>query len=128
MIRYVIHLDRLGADFSIGIHDFEREALQRLEVSVKLVLQIPAAPADSIGDVFNYDALRDAILGIAAEGHHDLQETVALKIAEFCKKSAMIVGGVVKTNKPDVYPDAAGIGCEMSWGDDAALAVLASGF
>lgn len=127
-MRYIIHLDRLDAQFSIGIHDFERAAPQRLQVSARLVLEIAGKPSDSIDSVFDYDGLRDAILNIAAGGHHDLQETVAGKIADFCQESDLIVGGVVRTNKPDVYPDASGVGCEMSWGDDSALALLACGF
>ncbi|GAA4643495.1 hypothetical protein GCM10023115_14550 [Pontixanthobacter gangjinensis] len=127
-MRYIIHLDRLDAQFSIGIHDFERAEPQRLQISARLVIEIAGQPSDSIESVFNYDGLRDAILAIAAEGHHDLQETVAAKIAEFCRFSKHIVGGIVRTNKPDVYPDAAGVGCEMSWGDDAALTLLACGF
>jgi 7,8-dihydroneopterin aldolase/epimerase/oxygenase len=124
-MHYVVHLDRLAALFRIGIHDFERDAPQRLFVSVRLVVTMSDTSSDDIAEVYNYDNLRAAIIRIAQAQHYELQETVIARIADYCRSLQGVSGGVISTAKPDVFADAAGVGCTYVWGDPDARQMLA---
>ena len=61
---------------SIGIHDFEKQAPQRILVDLEVLLDPEAEPrADHIDDALNYDQIRDAVVQIAQSRHFDLQNT-----------------------------------------------------
>jgi len=110
-----ILLKRFEVMISMGIHDFEREAPQRIWVSVDLFLQNKAAPtADEIAEVLDYDFLRREISALAATGHFNLQETFVEKLAEICLLRAEVTVVRIRTEKPDVYPDTEAIGFELT--------------
>ena len=125
-MRYIIMLEELAVPFSIGIHDHERVAPQRLLISVSLVTERDVDAGDAIGSVTDYDAVRDYVISLASKGHFELQESVAKHIVSYCSDLPNVAGGAVRTAKPDVYPDAAAVGCQISWGDEAAMRLLAT--
>ena len=109
----------------IGIHAFERAAPQRLILNVCLAIRGEAA-ADDIAETTDYDFLRAAAAEIVASGHLDLQETVCRRMIDACRARPDVAAALVSTEKPDVYPDAAAVGCRMLWrADDADPAELA---
>jgi dihydroneopterin aldolase len=94
---------------SIGIHDFEKQAPQRILVDVEILLDPTSEPrADNIADALNYDHIRDAVVEIAASKHFELQETLARQIFDRLSSMHSVVGLSVQTSKPDVYKD---VGC-----------------
>ena len=113
----------------IGIHAFERAAPQRLILNVCLAIRGEAA-ADDIAETTDYDFLRAAAAEIVASGHLDLQETVCRRMIDACRARPDVAAALVSTEKPDVYPDAAAVGCRMLWraedADPAELALLFS--
>jgi len=113
----------------IGIHAFERAAPQRLVLNVSLAIRGEAA-ADDIAQTTDYDFLRAAAAKIVASGHLDLQETVCRRMIDACRARPDVAAALVSTEKPDVYPDAAAVGCRMLWraedADPAELALLFS--
>lgn len=119
---YTVYIKNLDVNVRIGVHDFEKSASQRVLVSVGIRVDI-ALPGDTIGKVFDYDPVADHIRTLAVAEHVDLQETVCLRVLEFCKARDHVVGVAVRTCKPDVYPDAEAVGCVMSWGDAEGLAI-----
>ena len=109
----------------IGIHAIERAAPQRLILNVSLAIRGEAA-ADDIAETTDYDFLRAAAAEIVASGHLDLQETVCRRMIDACRARPDVAAALVSTEKPDVYPDAAAVGCRMLWrADDADPAELA---
>jgi len=109
----------------IGIHAFERAVPQRLILNVSLAIRGEAA-ADDIAETTDYDFLRAAAAEIVASGHLDLQETVCRRMIDACRARPDVAAALVSTEKPDVYPDAAAVGCRMLWrADDADPAELA---
>ena len=98
----------------MGIHDFERDARQRLRVNVDLYVPGGGAEADDIDAVLDYDFLRAAINRLAAEKHYDLQETFCRAIADAVLDHGGVLGRRVSTEKPDVYPDSESVGYELT--------------
>jgi dihydroneopterin aldolase len=91
---------------SIGIHDFERAAPQRVLVDVEVLLAADKEPAaDHIDDALNYDDIRQTVVDIAESRHFDLQETLARTVFDAVRSMKTVIGVRVRTAKPDVYKD-----------------------
>ena len=99
----------------IGVHDFERDAPQRLRVSVDLYVPLAASTprADRLDEVVDYDFVRAVIAERVAQGHVGLQETLCDAIAERLIAHPQVRAVRVSTEKPDVYPDCAAVGVEV---------------
>jgi len=106
----LIFLRDFAVEARIGIHAFEREKPQRLLINVELALDGPPPARDTLAEVLDYDFLRTGIARLVAERHYDLQETLVHEIVELCLAKPQVQGVAVSTEKPDVYPDCAGIG------------------
>jgi dihydroneopterin aldolase len=110
-----ILLEALEVQADIGFHDFEVGAPQRLLVTVEIWLEDTSAPGeDDPSRAWNYDFLRAEVEELAAARRYNLQETLAHaifdRIAAFRGVSALRV----RTSKPDIYPDAHGVGVEIA--------------
>jgi len=110
-----ILLDSLEIQADIGFHEFEVGAPQRLLVSVEAWLDDVAVPAaDDPLQAWNYDFLRQQVQEIAAARRYNLQETLAHAIFERIAALRGIRALRVRTSKPDVYPEAHGVGVEIA--------------
>ncbi len=111
--RIVIDAIEVMAD--IGFHAFEIGTPQRLLISIELWLD-PAAPVgdDDPAGAWDYDVVVQAVRGLATERRYNLQETLVHAI--FARIAALhgIVAIKVSSAKPDVYPDARGVGVEIA--------------
>ena len=91
---------------SIGIHDFEKVAPQRVLIDIEVVLDTEMEPAaDNINGALNYDDIRQTVVDIAQSRHFDLQETLARTVFNAVRSMKTVVGLRVRTAKPDVYKD-----------------------
>jgi len=119
-----ILLEGLEVKADIGFHDFEVGAPQRLLVSVEIWLEDSSAPAgDDPARAWNYDFLRIEVEEIAAARRYNLQETLAEAMFERIAAFRGIRALRIRLSKPDVYPDAHGVGVEIasfsgSWPED----------
>jgi dihydroneopterin aldolase len=110
-----IILDSLEVRTDIGFHDFEVGSPQRLLVSVEIWLDDPVAPPDDDpARAWNYDFLRSQVQEIAAARRHNLQETLANAVFDRLAAFHGVKALRVRTSKPDIYPDAAGVGVEVA--------------
>jgi len=110
-----ILLESLEVRTDIGFHEFEVGAPQRLLVTVELWLDDPTLPPDDDPErAWNYDFLRQEIEEIAGSRRFNLQETLAhavfARLAAFRGVRALRV----RTSKPDIYPEAHGVGIEIA--------------
>ncbi len=97
----------------IGIHDNEQGRSQPVLVNITLYLAPSARPQrDAITEVFNYDQVRDAVHRLIDGRHINLQETLVEEIADLCFGFDDVAAVRVSTEKTDIYPDCAGVGCE----------------
>ena len=110
-----ILLEGLEVQADIGFHEFEIGAPQRLLVGVEIWLSDLSAPAnDDPAAAWNYDFLRVEVAEIAGSRRWNLQETLAHAIFERVAAFRGIRALRVRLSKPDVYPDAHGVGVEIA--------------
>ena len=110
-----IHLDALEVMADIGFHDFEIGNPQRLLVGVEVWLEAMDCPVgDAAEGAWDYDHLKLEIERIAASRRFNLQETLAHEIYEWIAARAGVKALRVATAKPDVYPNARGVGVEIA--------------
>lgn len=110
-----ILLESLEVRVDIGFHEFEVGTPQRLLVTVEIWLDDVAAPADDDPQhAWNYDFLRMEVEEIAASRRFNLQETLAHEIFERLAAFHGVRALRVRTSKPDVYPEAHGVGVEVA--------------
>ena len=110
-----IVLEALDVQTDIGFHDFEVGTPQRLTVTVEIWLDDASAPADDDPQhAWNYDFLRKEVEEIASSRRFNLQETLAHEVFERLAAFRGVRALRVRTSKPDVYPDAHGVGLEVA--------------
>lgn len=110
-----IHLDGLAVMTDIGFHDFEVGAPQRLLINVEVWLDEVAAPdGDLAVNAWNYDELRIEVERIASSRRFNLQETLVREIFNWIASRTGVKALRVGTSKPDVYPNARGVGVEIA--------------
>lgn len=110
-----ILLDSLEVMADIGFHDYEVGTPQRLLVTVEIWLEDSHAPGnDDPALAWDYDFLRAQVDELAAKQRYNLQETLAHAIFERVAAFHGVKDLRVTTSKPDVYPDARGVGVEIA--------------
>jgi len=99
---------------SIGVHRHERDAPQRVRVSVEVDMAAVFSPnLDSIGAVLSYDDVVEAVKKISSSGHINLVETLASRIAEDCLVDERVARVKVLVEKLDVLSGSATVGTEV---------------
>lgn len=110
-----ILLDSLEVMTDIGFHEFEVGAPQRLLITVELWLENLDPPDDEDHDsAWNYDFLRSEVVRIAQQRRYNLQETLVHEIFQRVAAYRGVAALRVKSVKPDIYPDAKGVGVEIA--------------
>ena len=101
---------RLQAE--IGVYRHEIGKLQPLLVDVEL--DVPSAGPRRLADTFNYEAILKAARAIAEEGHIELVETFADRLARACMADPRVTRARVRVEKPlALAPDAVAAGAEI---------------
>jgi dihydroneopterin aldolase len=109
-----IFLKNLDVSISMGVHDFEKQARQRVIVNVDLYIDPDARiQHDTIRETVDYDFVRSTILEIAESGHFHLQETFCERILDVCLAKSGVLAARVSSEKPDIYPDCESVGFEI---------------
>jgi 7,8-dihydroneopterin aldolase/epimerase/oxygenase len=110
-----ILLELLEVQADIGFHEFEIGTPQRLLVTVEIWLEDVGPPSeDNPDEAWNYDYLRTEVEEIASGRRHNLQETLAHAVFERIAAFRGVKALRVRTSKPDVYPEAQGVGVEIA--------------
>lgn len=110
-----ILLESLAVQADIGFHEFEVGAPQRLLVTVEIWLDDLSPPSDDDPTrAWNYDFLRAEVEEIAAARRYNLQETLAHAVFDRIAAFRGVRALRVRTSKPDVYPEAHGVGVEIA--------------
>ncbi|OYQ41665.1 diguanylate cyclase [Rhodoferax sp. TH121] len=99
----------------IGAHDFEKGVTQRLVFNVELFVPLANSTpkADKLDEVVDYDFVREVIAARIAQGHIELQETLCDELVQLLLAHPQVRAVRLSTQKPDVYPDCAGVGVEV---------------
>lgn len=108
-LRHVF-VNRLALSAHIGIHPHERAAAQTIWVSLDAAVAEGEAGPDSIADVVCYEAMSKQVSAIVAEGHIDLVETLADRIADALLRDSRIRQVRVQVEKPEAIERAQSVG------------------
>lgn len=108
-LRHVF-VNRLAVSARIGIHPHERAAAQTIWVSLDAAVAEGEAGPDSIADVVCYEAMSNKVDDIIAQGHIDLVETLADRIADALLVDRRIRQLRVQVEKPDAIDRAQSVG------------------
>ena len=110
-----IVLEDFALELDIGFHEFEVGTPQRLLVTVEVwVDEASFAAGDAAENAWDYDFIRSEIAALAAGRRFNLQETLAREIYDLVAARRGVTALRVATRKPDIYPDCAGVGVELS--------------
>jgi dihydroneopterin aldolase len=99
---------------SIGVYQHEHDKPQRVRINVDLgVRESEASTEDRIEDVVCYEQIVNRVRSIAQDGHVNLVETMAERIASICLQDPRIRSARVRVEKLDVFEDAQSVGIEI---------------
>ncbi|MGH6910886.1 MAG: dihydroneopterin aldolase [Phenylobacterium sp.] len=102
----------LKVQAQIGVYRHEIGRVQPLIVDVEL--DVPTSGSDRLAETVNYETILLAAQQLAAEGHIDLVETFAHRLAGRCLADPRVTRARVRIEKPlALAPDAVGAGVEI---------------
>ena len=102
----------LRVDASIGVYPHEHESTQPIFIDVSLDLGNTPPPSDDrLPETIDYEAVANKAKALAKEGHVQLVETLAERLATWCLKDDRVRAVTVRIEKPNALAaaDAAGV-------------------
>jgi dihydroneopterin aldolase len=112
-LRHVFVRD-LVIPCAIGVHTHEKGRTQRVRINVDLgVVEGDQPHHDRLENVVCYEDIVTRIRGIVADGHINLVETLAERIAAVCLQDLTCRSARVRVEKLDVFADAVSVGVEI---------------
>ncbi len=103
----------LKVDAEVGVYNHERGKTQPLVIDVEL--DVAAAGARHLADTLNYETIRNDARALAADGHIELVEVFAERLAQLCLADPRVTRARVRVEKPlALAPDAAAAGVEIT--------------
>ena len=97
----------------IGVYSHEKHGEQRVRINLDLTCVEHPAINDEHDNVVCYAEVVEGIRKLLAEGHINLVETLAERIAADCLEDRRVLSVKVRVEKLDVMPDAASVGVEI---------------
>jgi len=112
-LRHVFVRD-LVLDCNIGVHQHEKGRAQRVRINLDLgVWEGDGSHNDRLENVVCYEDIVTRLRAITSDGHVNLAETLAERIAGICLQDPMCRSARVRVEKLDVFDDAASVGVEI---------------
>lgn len=125
---YRIFVRDLVLPCRIGVHLHEKQLPQRVRINIDLtVMDSCAAAGDDIARVLSYEHIVNRVKGLIAEGHVNLVETLAERIAGLCLGDGRVRRARVRVEKLDVVPEADCVGVEIERRRDAGAQAASAG-
>jgi len=114
-IRHVF-VRNLILNCSIGIHQHERLAVQRIRVNLDLAVREGETNGqldDDLANVVCYENLTKGVRILASRDHVNLVETLAEDVAAMCLSDDRVRSARVRIEKLDILNDAESVGVEI---------------
>ncbi len=113
--RYRIFVRDLVVPWNIGIYDHEHDGPQRVRINVDLLVREASQfDADKYRQVVCYAGVVDGIRKLADDGHINLVETLASRVAEMCLADDRVLEATVRTEKLDAIEGVSSVGIEIT--------------
>jgi dihydroneopterin aldolase len=98
----------------IGVYRREKKAPQPVRINIEMLVPEDGRPLnDRLANVVDYEAIVVGIRALADEGHVNLVETLAERIAAICLRDRRVKTVRVRVEKLAVFTDAAAVGVEI---------------
>jgi len=110
---YRVFVRDLVVPCSIGIYPRERGVRRRVRVNAELSVADPISGKDDFAEAVNYETIVAGVKAIAEQGHINLVETLADRIANHCLVDQRVIAVRVVVEKLDVYPEAESVGVTL---------------
>lgn len=112
---YRISVRDLEVDWSIGVYDHEHRRMQRIVINLDLEAKaLINWEADNYDAVPCYASISKRIQELAEQGHVELVETLASRIADICLEDTRILSASVRVEKPEALTNAAAVGVQLT--------------
>ena len=113
----IVFIRQLQIETVIGVYDWEKTMLQRLEIDLDLATDIrQAAAGDDIRLTLDYAVIAEKVQKLVCAGPIELIETVAENIATMLLQEFATQGVKVRVCKPGAVANAANVGVEICRG------------
>jgi len=104
----------LEVEAVVGVHDHEKLRPQTLVISIDLtVRELPGERSDSLHEVVCYEDVVRKVQAICSDGHVNLIETLAERIADSCLEDNRVHAVRVRVEKPEAFSECASVGIEI---------------
>ncbi len=111
---YRIFVRDLVIPWEIGIYDHEHDAPQRVRINIDLIVrEADQFDADRYRQVVCYAEVVKSVQQLAREGHINLVETLASRVADLCLADDRIQRVTVRAEKLDAIAEVASVGIEI---------------
>jgi len=97
----------------IGVHGHEKGKLQPIRINVDLAVEDAAILEDKLDQVVDYGAITRKIRGLVTNGHTNLAETMAERIATLCFEDKRVKSARVRVEKLHAVAGAEAAGVEI---------------
>lgn len=111
-LRHVFVRD-LVLDCNIGVHQHEKGRVQRVRINLDLGVTEGGTHHDRLENVVCYEDIVRKVRAITADGHINLAETLAERIAALCLQDPQCRSARVRVEKLEVFDDAGAVGVEI---------------
>ena len=102
----------LEIEAEIGVYPHERGRAQPLVIDIELALS--PRRVLHLADTLNYETLADTARALVAEGHIELVETYAQRLAASCLEDPRVIWARVRVEKPTALQGARAAGVEVT--------------
>ncbi|HEX9881154.1 MAG TPA: dihydroneopterin aldolase [Hyphomicrobium sp.] len=95
---------------ALGVYEEEQGVTQKVSFTIEAAVAPSVAPmGDAIAEVPSYDDLVGAVRTVVGDGHINLVETLAERIADRCLRDRRIVSVLVRVEKLERGPASVGV-------------------
>jgi dihydroneopterin aldolase len=99
---------------SIGIYEHEHRERQRVRFNIEIDIVDPGSfPGGDLSKILNYESVLKGVKTIIAQGHIDLVETLAERVAALCLTDPRAIAATIGVEKLDICPEANGVGVQV---------------
>lgn len=111
---YRIFVRDLVIPWEIGIYDHEHDAPQRVRINIDLIVrEADKFDADRYRQVVCYAEVVKSVQRLAREGHINLVETLASRVADLCLSDERVERVTVRAEKLDAIAEVSSVGIEI---------------
>ena len=107
-----IHIQGIRAQCLIGVHDWERQSPQPIDMDLTLACDLkPAGQSDDLNQTLDYKAITDDVLAWAQASRFELIETLAETLCEKLLRAYPLAQSVkINLMKPHAVPYVQNVG------------------